>query len=194
MGNQQQSTHEVFKTVIGFPRIEVSNFGNVRSSNGKPRYVRINKQGYVTTQAKIAGKVHTLKVHRLVAELFLDPPSQELVEKCSQEHWGVVLVKHLDNDKTNNHYRNLAWDDLEGNTKQAWGDGLIQGLKGSANGRATITEELVHRMCSDFQDGMQPSAAVEKYGVTRSQATKIRAGIQWKHVWSQYDIKVRRRG
>lgn len=195
MDNQQRNTLEIFKQVASWPSLEVSNFGNVRSSKTKVlRYLGTDKRGYKVVQIKRCGVRHTLKVHRLVAECFLEPPSAELVDKCRGEHWGLVLVKHLDNDKTNNRVDNLEWSDLSGNTSQAYNDGLIPPRKGESNGRAVLSEELVHRICKSFQEGMMPSEAIKVYGVSRSQATKIRAGHQWKHIWEQYDIKVSRRG
>lgn len=190
MGNQQVSTSEIYKEHPEYPEILVSNYGNIKtSSTGKPRYTNINKQGYPVIQIKRNGKVKSLKIHRLVAELFLPPPPKEMVDKCKREHWKVVLVKHLDNDKTNNFYENLEWSDLRGNTKQAWDDGLIEGLQGSKNGRSVLTEDRVHELCRFFELGNGPKAAVEKFGCSRQQASKIRAGFAWKHISDQYDIK-----
>lgn len=196
MDNQQTSLQEIeiFKQHPTYPEISISQYGNVvNSKTNKPRYVTINKQGYLVTQVVYHGLRKTLKVHRLVAEMFLPAPDEKLLLKCSEEHHGKVLVKHLDNNKLNNYYLNLMYSDLLGNTQQAWDDGLIFGLKGSLNGRATLSEDLVHSMCKDFQDGMQPKEAVSKYGVSKQQAGKIRAGIQWKHIWCQYNIEVNRK-
>jgi hypothetical protein len=196
MGNQQTSLPEteVFRQHQLYPVLSISQYGNiVNSKTGKPRYTTTNKQGYLVTQIVEVGKRKTLKVHRLVAEMFLPEPDEELLLKCSKEHHGKVLVKHLDNNKLNNYYTNLMYSDLLGNTVQAWDDGLIFGLKGSLNGRATLSEDLVHAICKDYQEGMKPKAAVAKYNISTQQATKIKAGIQWKHIWCQYDIKVNRR-
>lgn len=195
MDNQQVSNStEQYKQHPTYSRLEISNLGNVRCfKTKKQRYTRVNKQGYLSFTYKINGKPKLLKVHRLVAEVFLPPPPDYLVEKCKSEHHGKVLVKHKDNNKLNNVVENLEWSDLKGNTQQAWADGLILPRKGQENGRAVLTEEIVHKMCEDFQTGMMPKEAVEKYGVSVQQATKIRAGFQWKHIWSLYEIKVNRR-
>lgn len=197
MGNQQRSTQEndeVFKQHPVYHRLEIGDKGTVRDFKTKRvRYTCVSKQGYLSFNYKIEGKPKCLKVHRLVAEVHLDAPSKELIDKCSNEHWGVVLVKHLDNNKLNNHKENLEWSDLEGNTKQAWGDGLCSGLAGELNGRAELTEKVVHEICKDYELGMKPRDAVIKYGISRQQSTKIRAGYQWRHIWELYDIKVNRR-
>ena len=194
MGDQQLSISEIYKQHDIYKRLEISNHGNIRDFKTKrPKYWNVNKQGYRVVQVKVEGKRKTLKVHRLVAEMFLDPPKEELILKCSLEHWNKVLVKHLDNNKTNNHISNLQWCDLKDNTNQAWVDGLIRPRIGSSNGRSKLTESVVHKVCQDFEKGMMPKEAVDKHGISMQQATKIRAGIQWKHVWSQYSITVNRR-
>lgn len=104
---------EVWKVCRDWPNIEVSSLGNVRTaSTKKPRYLYVNRQGYYITQVKVDGKRHTLKIHRLVALEFLDPPESSLVEKCSTEHWSVVLVNHKDGNKLNNTPQNLEWCDM----------------------------------------------------------------------------------
>lgn len=193
MDNQQVSNLEKWR-VYRDTQYEISNHGNVRFYTTKQlKYTNVNKQGYRIFQYKVCGKRITVKIHRAVAELFLPPPSRELIDKCRTEHWKEVLVKHLDNDKLNNHFSNLEWSDLEGNTVQAWGDGLIKPRIGEDNGRAVLTEDLVHSLCKDFEEGMMPKEAVEKYGISRQQARKIRAGYAWSHISKQYKIEVQRK-
>lgn len=195
MDNPQVShSEETFKQHPIYTRLEVGCFGTIRNVKTQViRYTNIGKSGYKTFIYKIKMKPKNLKVHRLVAELFLPPPSRELIEKCEKEHWGKVLVKHLDNNKLNNSYLNLEWSDHKGNTRQALDDNLIPPLKGELNGRAVLIEDLVHSLCEDYQGGMLPKAAVIKYGISRAQATKIRAGFAWKHISEKYNIKVNRR-
>lgn len=180
----------MWKTIIKFPKYESNEFGEIRDIKTKRlKYIAVNKQGYKYTQFKVNGKIYTAKIHRLVAEYFLESPSEELVVKCSKEHHGKVLVKHKDNDKLNNFYKNLEWCDLKNNTAQAWDDGLIPPLRGSRNGRSVLTEDVVHELCKCFQEGMGPKEATVLFDVSRQQASKIRAGIAWKHISSLYDIK-----
>lgn len=194
MDNQQVSNSEVWAAFPKNATYEISNHGRVRFSKSKePKYTNVNAQGYVVFQYKEAGVRKTQKVHRAVASLFLAEPEIWLQEKCSREHWGEVVVKHKDNNKLNNHYSNLEWSDLKGNTQQAHKDGLIIPRVGELNGRSTLTEELVHKVCREFENGMTPKQAVEMFNISQQQATKIRAGFAWKHVWCQYNIQVNRR-
>lgn len=174
-------------------RIEVSNHGNVRcSKTGRPRYVGTSAKGYRVLGVKVSGKRIELKVHRLVCELFLDPPNKEIVDECSKHKNDIVYVNHKDGDKANNHYSNLEWCTPRQNSHHAKDIGLLADTKGTLNGRAVLTEDMVHDLCKAFEEGMQPKEASEVFGVSRQQASKIRAGIAWKHIWEQYDIKVNR--
>ena len=69
-------------------RIEVSNFGNVKV-DGK----LIDLSKYHGTYKQ----VHLLRVHRMVAELFIPNPENK------------PYVDHIDGNKYNNHVTNLRW-------------------------------------------------------------------------------------
>ena len=194
MDNQQVSSLENFIKHPKYERLLVGNKGTILcSKTGRVRYTRVNKQGYMSLLYKINNKPKLLKVHRLVAECHLPNPSEELLLKCSNEHHGVPLVRHLDNNKLNNDVSNLEWCDTKTNNNQAQDDGLVPALKGVNNGRSTLTEDLVHQVCKFYEDGGTPLDAQNIFGISKSQSTKIRAGIQWKHIWVLYNIKVNRR-
>ena len=92
---------EVWKTAVYDGEIyeglyKVSNWGRILSLNynktGKPklRTPVEDKDGYFTVQLSKNGKRKTCKVHRLVAETFLENPD------------NLPEVNHKDEDKTNN--------------------------------------------------------------------------------------------
>lgn len=95
----------------------ISEYGDIKSKKtGKVRKLRSNvRHGYLDVDLYKEGKVYYKRVHRLVAETFLQLPDQ---------HTNKVVM-HLDNDKTNNHYTNLKWGTISENTLQAYKDGLI---------------------------------------------------------------------
>ena len=128
-------------------------------------------------------------MHRLVAIAFLPEPSHELKELCSTKGSGVVLVNHIDGNKLNNNYTNLEWCDDGYNTRHASATGLNPPHIGENNGRAVLTEDIVHEVCKAFEMGMTPLEATSVYQISRQQASKIRAGIAWKHIWKLYNIK-----
>ena len=103
---------EEWKNVIGYEGLyEVSNTGQVRSLD---RYVKYSngriclhkgkvlspakdKYGYLAVVLSCNGKQKTIKIHRLVAQAFIENPD------------NLPEVNHLDEDKTNNNVDNLEW-------------------------------------------------------------------------------------
>ena len=177
-----------------FPKYEINDLGHVRNIKtlvGK--YVFVGKSGYRVVQFKKECKTYTVKVHRLVAMCFLPEPEDSLVDECAINYPYVVCVNHIDHNKLNNKSNNLEWCTLAHNNKESWRVGNTPALKGEANGMSILTEERVHEICKSFEEGMMPSMAVKTYKISRSQATKIRAGHAWVHVSSQYNIQVNKR-
>ena len=98
---------EYWKPVVGYEGLyEVSNWGGVKSLKfGKEKILKPqkDKDGYlqVTLCKNNIKKVY--KVHRLVAEAFLDNPN------------NYKEVNHKDENKTNNVVTNLEWCDRKYN-------------------------------------------------------------------------------
>ncbi len=89
---------EVYKTITGFENYEVSNFGNVRNISTKRILKTENdKDLYGLVRLFILGKKHTKKIHRLVAEAFIDNPDNK------------PSVDHRDNNRLNNNVLNLRY-------------------------------------------------------------------------------------
>lgn len=94
---------ELWRDIDNYPGYQISNLGNVRSyinnRHGvcdewhplKPVY---NKRGYPTV---CLGRGNRKLVSRLVAEAFISNPD------------GLPIVRHLDDNPSNNHINNLAW-------------------------------------------------------------------------------------
>ena len=103
---------EVWKDVEGYEGIyQASNLGRVKSlsrlieykdgrsytSKEKLMSPVLNSDGYPHTRFNVSGRGKSVKIHRLVAQAFVDNPH------------GYVEVNHIDEDKSNNHYTNLEW-------------------------------------------------------------------------------------
>jgi len=167
---------EVWKQHVEYPRIEVSNTGKVRHHKDKcPWYTRVDKLGYVVLQVKVEGVVKTLKVHRLIAQMFVENPF------CYTE------INHIDGDKTNNIDSNLEWCTRSHNIKESFRIGL-RSNKGASNPRSKLNDELVTLVCEYFSKGYTPKEAVEKFGISKQQATKLRAKLSWKHITENYSF------
>jgi hypothetical protein len=66
---------ETWKTVIGFESYEVSDLGNVRrQSSSRLLKPTPDKDGYLTVKVGSRAEQHTLKTHRLVAQVFVPNP------------------------------------------------------------------------------------------------------------------------
>ena len=99
---------EIYVNITGFSKYQVSNFGNVKNV----KTCRILKPGtctggYFIVSLRDGGEISTKKIHKLVANAFLENPEEK---KC---------VDHKDRDKTNNHVSNLRYATSTENNQNA---------------------------------------------------------------------------
>lgn len=87
---------EIWKPVKGYEDYQVSSLGRVK--RGK-RFLKgtIDKDGYKDIFLCKNGKIKHIRLHRLVAEMFVPNPN------------NLETVDHIDSDKTNNCVNNLQW-------------------------------------------------------------------------------------
>lgn len=112
--------------------------------SGKILKQHVSKEGYNTVSTRIGGRCGVNKcfrIHRLVAEAFLEDPSEDLADKCSDTVYGVVPVNHKDGDKLNNHYTNLEWCDHKHNTRHWRNMRGWEPLRGENHPCSKITKE-----------------------------------------------------
>jgi transposase len=148
-------------------KFEVSNLGNVRNwQNKKPRKFSKNPGGYLSVYDNQDKKSYRL--HRMVAELFVDGFSEKLV------------VNHVDGNKTNNHFKNLEWVTSSENTIHAYETGLKS--KGSSTKWATLDESAVVEIKEAILSGVPAQRLAEKYQVSPGTISNLKLGRAWKNV------------
>lgn len=133
---------EIWKPIKGTDFYDISNCGRVRSRNylghGTTRVLAIHPdtKGYMRVRLLSGTERKTYKVHRLVAEAFLDNPN------------GLPEVNHRDGDKQNNHVSNLEWSTSSNNISHAYSAGLKEKNRafarklGSTIGRKALDKYL----------------------------------------------------
>jgi hypothetical protein len=89
---------EEFRVIKGFQNYEISNFGNVKNNKtGRILKPGINSHGYKNVTLYIDGKYFHKKIHKLVAEHFIENPHNK------------NNVDHINNNKLDNNVINLRW-------------------------------------------------------------------------------------
>ena len=143
---------EIQKTIDGTnDKYSVSNLGNVRRNEHytivspakqhtdkvKMFYTErllkkyINKEGYETVKLRKNNKIMTLKVHRLVADAFIDNPN------------NLPFVNHLNEIRHDNNVNNLEWCDAKQNANSGTRNYKLSKLSGIKVAQYTQTGELV---------------------------------------------------
>ncbi|MBA8773108.1 endonuclease [Staphylococcus schleiferi subsp. coagulans] len=130
---------EVWKDVPGYEGYyQVSNTGKVRSVDRVIEYKdgrvfkyptkilksKADTRGYLQVGFSVKGKNTNHRIHRLVAETFLEKPNIELIS-----------VNHIDGVKTNNNLDNLEWVSYSENTRKGYKIGLFEKARKTAKER-----------------------------------------------------------
>lgn len=115
--------NEEIKLIDNTENYYISCNGNMYKKDKYEKFLKIklnyHKNGYVYTAFNtIDGQRLTRRVHRLVAQAFLENPN------------NFPLVGHKNNNKTDNRVENLYWTTYSENTQKAFDDKLIINDKG----------------------------------------------------------------
>jgi hypothetical protein len=169
---------EIWRNIPEYEDYQVSNFGNVVSfknkkyENGFPMKVQEDRAGYIKIIVWKNGKQKTLKLHRIVCELFNDEAPE-----------GKEYVNHIDGNKNNNHYSNLEWTSSSENTLHAYKNGL---KNHSRNKRAIIQKSLMGEIINIYLSVSEGAIAVggNTYGISMACKNKFKSykGYVWNYV------------
>ena len=153
MSNYSKET-ETWKDVVGYEGIYmISNLGRVKSLprkyNKRVPTERIRKTrmnlGYEVVNLSKQGAVKTVKIHRLVAEAFLD------------NEGGKPEVNHIDGNKNNNNANNLEWVTSRENAQHASDEGL---QRNSSKERAMMQMDMDGNVINVFKSGREAIRAM----------------------------------
>lgn len=174
---------EEWRTVPSMLGYEASNLGRVRR-NGRIIVGSVSRStGYRRTVVYVDGKRRDALFHRLVAAAFIG--------ECPIE----MNVNHVDGIKTNNAATNLEYVTVADNLRHAWRTGLSP--RGARHGRYTKPEcsargERVNTAKLDAErvrairelraSGATLKEIAASAGISKSQASNIVNGRQWRHV------------
>lgn len=192
---------EIWKPIARFNgEYEVSDMGRVRSTHkvivrscGKP-YTRISRVlrpaidavGYMRIAVSFKGSLITCKVHRLVAEAFIDNPENK------------PTVNHKWGNKLDNRASELEWATCEEQTEHAIRTGLIKMeytpderrqsvnrviKRGSLNGCSKLTEAEALEIRRKFVPTVYTREMLSKeFKVTIACIKNVLSRKTWKHV------------
>lgn len=154
-----------------YPSYLISNKGRIKSKIRNKLIATRVHENYIDCSIKNSdGIKKNPRIHRLVAEAFIDNPM------------NFPVVNHKDGNKLNNDVSNLEWTDYAGNTQHAIKEGLFGYRKD------TLTENEVHRICSLLEKGYSIKETMsEDTRFTRSRVEKIRQRNRWLHISKDYN-------
>ena len=152
----------------------VTDTGIITNNKGHELHQRQNNSGYMVVDLYKNKKPHTITVHRIVAETFLDKTDD--------------TVNHKDGDKTNNSVDNLEWVSYGSNNKHSYDTGLKESLKGEASPFAKHSESEVRKLCELLEVESSPKRVAEITGYDLNFIKSIKSGNAWTSVSKDYDL------
>lgn len=168
---------EEWRAVVGYEGwYSVSNLGRVRreqpyhnTHTGRLLSPSPNRRGYLRIALWCNDRGKTTEIHTLVAAAFLGPRPLGLD------------VNHKDGLKTNNYADNLEYVTRSENLRHALRLGLSRPLilRGSANGRAKLTEADV---CAIRAASAPCTELAQQFKISRRTILHIRMRMSWKHL------------
>lgn len=106
---------EEWKKIKGFENYSISNIGRIKNDNTNSiKKLGLDKDGYKVTTLWKKQRPYYKRVHRLVAEAFIDNPN------------NYDIVNHIDENKINNNKENLEWCTVGYNNRYSKSRKIIQ--------------------------------------------------------------------
>jgi len=129
----------------------------------------VNSDGYKTVVLWKNRVGKSFKVHRLVANAFIENP------------YGYKIINHKNGDKTDNYIGNLEWCTPGTNVQHAYDTGLASHI-GEKNTKSKLTDRNVEKIKCGFLMGIKNRDLANIFGVHISTIQKIKRGVAWSHI------------
>jgi hypothetical protein len=161
---REWTEHEIWRSVAGWPKYEVSTFGRVRR-NGLILQASVTS-GYSHVSLSDGEIVRTVRIHILVAKTFLGTPPFE-----------SAIVAHNDGIKLNCCVGNLRWASARENQNDRIRHGTR--VQGSRVFCAKLKEADIPVIRQRVMAGERYPTIAQDYGVSISTICLIKKGRTW---------------
>lgn len=150
--------------VPGWPSYCVAPTGRVFGCRGELRQ-KVDDRGYHWVTLRSGRRSWCVKVGRLVVEAFIGPkpPGQ--------------VVRHMDDDRSNNALENLRYGTVADNAADARRNGRL--CEGERHGRSVYTADQIRSVKRLRLEGRTYGEIVGLTGVLRPTVVQVCAGRQW---------------
>lgn len=154
-------------------KYEVSNYGEIRNAISKRVLRQTLANGYCICVCSFGGrdKKRAIKIHRAVAELFVDNP------------YGLPEVNHIDGNKLNNRADNLEWCTRSENISHAYKTGLEIPVLGENKPNAVLTDgavRFIRKMYKARDRDYGARALARRFGVHHSSIEHVVHNTTWR--------------
>lgn len=175
---------------------QVSNFGRVKrltqirvmknqltslEQTFEEKILKANPESKGYPQVTLTKPTRVARVHRLVAEAFLKPPSEILLLECKKAGYDVALVNHKDENINNSCSINLEWCTPSYNND--YSSYKKNQPKGSETYQAILNEEKVREIFDLLSEKVYSQDEIaDMYGVKQITISNIKTGRSWNQV------------
>lgn len=182
--------NEVWKDISSHVGIyKISNYGRVKRGTGfnraglpfLPLLMKVHPDSKGYPQVCLAmGNRRVARIHRLVAEEFLNPPTEDLVAECVKVGYTKALVNHKNGDKMNPHLDNLEWCTPTYNARHAHFMERDCHATGEEAYNSKLTCKDVDEILKMLTEGEASQEKIAlKFGVKQITISNIKCGRSW---------------
>lgn len=173
-GNYQVSSFGRVKCV--YREVTMRNQCTSWTKSVEPRIMKVHpdSKGYPQVLLSVGGR-RVARVHRLVAETFLESPSEELVINSGKH----VFVNHKDCNILNPNISNLEWCTPAYNNSYLESSLKYVAQRGSLGEHAVLSEVDVDKILEMLRDGRTQQSIADEFKVKQITISNIATGRSW---------------